>query len=363
MSICIQCDRCGRSHEVADDRAGQTGRCSCGNLLPIPEKPAICVECQNCGATSEPGATRCAQCNGPLSSDEAFAKAPDCSAADTAAAEDAPSTVSINCGQCKQDFDVQAQSLVSTTSADDTKPNCPKCNKPCTSVQPKEIGCPFCRRAFWMDGHLFDSRVECPHCRKELRIPAADNMARAAEEFKWEIIPAAGGEPRVLTGVNRIAQAICAGQLHPNDTCREHEFAPPRPLREACDEHFALHILYDPKAAYIKRAGEIGGIALLIMYLVAHVVGGIISMGGTYILAAVFGIAAVLLTPTVIGLFIVYIIAKACGIPLLGAYLGVLIIAIIGVIFYFIGVGIGRGVMALLVRPLKLERKRAVNWG
>ncbi len=36
MAIRIQCSSCGRAYEVSDDRAGQTGRCSCGNLTPIP---------------------------------------------------------------------------------------------------------------------------------------------------------------------------------------------------------------------------------------------------------------------------------------------------------------------------------------
>jgi len=40
MSIRVTCDRCGTSFLVADDRAGQVGKCTCGNLIKVPAAPA-----------------------------------------------------------------------------------------------------------------------------------------------------------------------------------------------------------------------------------------------------------------------------------------------------------------------------------
>ena len=38
----ITCSECGATYEVPDDRAGQTGKCRCGNLIPVQsaETPA-----------------------------------------------------------------------------------------------------------------------------------------------------------------------------------------------------------------------------------------------------------------------------------------------------------------------------------
>jgi hypothetical protein len=36
MAIKIKCPKCGTEYNVRDERAGQTGRCKCGNLISIP---------------------------------------------------------------------------------------------------------------------------------------------------------------------------------------------------------------------------------------------------------------------------------------------------------------------------------------
>jgi hypothetical protein len=37
MSIRITCEKCDASYDVQDERAGQVGRCKCGNLIRVPE--------------------------------------------------------------------------------------------------------------------------------------------------------------------------------------------------------------------------------------------------------------------------------------------------------------------------------------
>jgi hypothetical protein len=58
----------------------------------------------------------------------------------------------------------------------------------------------------------------------------------------------------------------------------------------------------------------------------------------------------------------VYVIARACGIPLLGAYIGVLLIGLTAGLAYLIGMGIGRGVTWVFAKATGVEAKRAVNW-
>jgi len=43
MAIKIKCPECGTEYNVRDERAGQTGRCRCGNLISIPSEEAPCM--------------------------------------------------------------------------------------------------------------------------------------------------------------------------------------------------------------------------------------------------------------------------------------------------------------------------------
>ena len=38
MAIKMKCPKCGTEYNVRDERAGQTGRCKCGNLISIPSE-------------------------------------------------------------------------------------------------------------------------------------------------------------------------------------------------------------------------------------------------------------------------------------------------------------------------------------
>lgn len=273
--------------------------------------------------------------------------------------------VSVSCGKCKKDFtESNLGSLISKLSAVEIKPKCPTCKKNCTVVS-REIGCPSCKRSFWAFTGLNGHKLDCPNCSAEITLPTDEEWTKLKEEasqFNWKVVSADSGEEANAHGLEDIATRIKSGKFRPDDICAAHSLAPWRKMRDACDEHFELRKLYDPLGAYTRRAGNIVGITFCILYLVGHVIVGLMTMGGTYLLAAIFGILAVVLTPTIIGLGIMMVIARACGIPLLGAYIGVLLIGLTAALAYLIGMGIGHGATWVFAKATGVEGRRTVNW-
>jgi hypothetical protein len=272
--------------------------------------------------------------------------------------------VSLTCSNCKHQFvHTDMQSLVAPKA--EIAPTCPKCSKPFT-VASREIGCPGCQQSFWVAVTIMGNGVKCPHCQTTLPLPTEDQwkeLEKSASGFRWTIVSSATGKTLSFDNLDSIGAAIAKGDAGKDDECTVHKFAPKKKFRELCDKHFALRKLYDPVGAWVERIGDITGTSLVILYILAHIIGGVSAMGGTYILAAIFGILAIVLTPTIIGLFIVYVIAKACNIPLLGAYFGVLLAGLIGVGVFFLGRGVGRLAMRIIAKVTALERKRVVVWG
>ena len=70
MAIEVTCPACGRQFELADELAGKSGRCKCGEALQVPQEPARpatddTVECRHCGMRSRSGAV-CEWCRQPF---------------------------------------------------------------------------------------------------------------------------------------------------------------------------------------------------------------------------------------------------------------------------------------------------------
>jgi hypothetical protein len=165
----------------------------------------------------------------------------------------------------------------------------------------------------------------------------------------------------VLTDLQQVGRAMKDGKLRGTDLCMQHEFAPPRELADICREHFSLRRLCDPVGAYASLAASAGGILLAVLYVIGWFV-GLAGAGQKFLLMGVFGILGVALTPTVIGLFVVYLIAGACGVPLLWAYLGTLAAALVGVVIFFVGRAIGYGVGVVAGKLIRLQERRLVRW-
>jgi hypothetical protein len=273
--------------------------------------------------------------------------------------------VSVSCRNCKKDFtESNLGSLISKSSAVDIKPKCPTCKKDCTVVS-REIGCPSCKRNFWAFTGLNGRKVDCPNCSAEITLPTAEEWAKLkndGSQFKWNLVSADSGEEANAHGLEDMVTRITSGRCRPDDICAAHSLAPWRKMRDACDEHFELRKLYDPLGVYTHRAGNIVGVTFGILYLVGNVIGGLMTMGGTYLLVAIFGILGVVLTPTIIGLVIVYFIARVCGISLLWAYIGVVLTVLGACLAYLIGMGIGRGATWVFAKATGIEGRRTVNW-
>jgi hypothetical protein len=171
------------------------------------------------------------------------------------------------------------------------------------------------------------------------------------------------GEEWKAGGIDDIAARMARGAVKAGDLCAPHVLAPWREMRKACDGHFALRKLYDPVGAYSVQVGLIVGGTLAGLFLIAHFIVGVMTMGGTYLLAALFGVLAIALTPTVVGLIVLIVVARACGIPLLGAVLGVGLVLLTAVIMFFIGMGIGYGITWVIATLAGAHKRRAVSWG
>jgi DNA-directed RNA polymerase subunit M/transcription elongation factor TFIIS len=275
--------------------------------------------------------------------------------------------VTVPCSSCKQEYTVSNyDSLITDTSTDDMmemKTTCPICHVEHTIVA-RDLGCPACRKNYrvyiGLDGH----GIDCPHCGALISLPTEAERSdfAAGKDYEWRVVPTGNEEEITSNGLSDVVARITDGTFGPNDDCAVHESAPWRKLRDVCDEYFDVRKLYDPVGASSERAGNIIGVTLCVLYLVAHVVYGAMVMGSAYIVAAVCGILAVVLTPTIIGLIIVYVVAKAFGIPLLGAYIGVILVALTAALVFWIGCGVGRGVMGMIARATDLEAKRVVMW-
>ncbi len=255
--------------------------------------------------------------------------------------------------------------LISASSPEDIKPICPHCQAECR-VESREFGCPACHASFWAYDGLLGHGITCPHCGSELELPSEEKWKKLAEaahnQVHWLVRPAESEGEMVEVGEEDLVTLIRNGRVGPDTACVLHEFAPPIPLREACDEHVALRRLYDPVGVWMRRGGEVFGALFCALYVVGHVVGGLMIMGTQYLLVALFGVLAVALTPTVVGLFIVYVIARGMGIPLLGAYVGVLLVVLSAGLVFFLGSFAGKGLAWLAAKVAGVERRRVVGW-
>jgi hypothetical protein len=216
--------------------------------------------------------------------------------------------VSVGCNLCKHEFtQLDLQSLLSASSKDGIAPDCPSCGKK-LKLRTQQIGCPSCRASLWIAQQLLGRAPACPHCEAQVQLPSAEEwkeLEKQATKCEWTVVSSHSGATLSLSGEDAIAEAIVKGQVAGDDACVVHQFAPTAKPREACDRHFGLRRLYDPVGAWVGRAGKTVGTIFVILYLLAHVIGGLASMGTAYVLAAIFGVLAVVLTPTIIGLFIV----------------------------------------------------------
>lgn len=271
----------------------------------------------------------------------------------------------IYCKKCDKDFPVESiDSFVSLESKDEMSWKCSGCKK--EYKDKLELGCPSCLKNFWILSGLLGNDIECPHCKTRLVLPTRNNWEdenkQLEEGFKLTVSPSSGGPELHYIGRDKITDAITNNKVKGIDICYSFKFSPIRTLKEVCDEHFSLRKLYDPVGAYSSQVGVIIGFIFLAIYLIGWLIGGIIKLGSPFLLYALFGILAVVLTPTVIGLFIVYLIASSVGVPLLGAYLGVLFVVISAAAAFGIGYGLGYGIMRLISKIIKLENKRVVDW-
>jgi len=268
--------------------------------------------------------------------------------------------VSLTCGNCKHKFiHTNLQSLVAPKP--EITPACPKCTKPFT-VASREIGCPSCHKSLWVSLSIMGNRVTCLHCRAELPLPTEDQWKELVLSVRWTIFSSATGNVLNFDNLESLGAAIAKAEATKDDEYTMHRFTPKKKLRYLCDQHFALRKLYDPVGAWVERVGKITGISFVALYVLATIINGLVAMGGTFLLAVIFGIFAIVLTPTGIGLFIVYVIARACNIPLLWSYFGVLLGCIIGVGVFFLGRGIGVLTMHIIAKLTALENKRVVTW-
>ena len=359
MTVTFPCPGCGKTLRVREEMAGRRGKCpKCGAVFGIPaEGPA---------PVPTSGADGRASGDVPDARPRPVADVPAPTAPTGAPARVVPDvTVTVPCGPCKKDYTLPASTCVLTVQPTDrTKPACPTCKK-ASPLPFNPLGCPSCWGKLWVLSSLMGRTIACPHCRSRLELPSSkrhEELVGTSGLFHWSVRRAVGGDVLRFDGLESLVAAMKAGKVGPVDTCVQHEFGVPGTLRETCKRHPALRKLYDPVGVYCSSAAIGTGVAFAAIYLVAWFVGGLIQWGGAFLLFALFGVLGAALTPTFIGLLIVYIIARACGIPLLGAYLGVLLVALTTVVAFGIGAGLAYGVTRVIAGLTGLHRRRVVAW-
>ena len=275
------------------------------------------------------------------------------------------STNTLYCSKCEKDYPIESLgSFISKEPKNVKSWQCSTCNK--DNKINEELGCPHCLKNFWILSGIFGNTIECPHCKTKLELPDRttwdEKYRQSKHKFMLTVVPSSSESEIHYNDRNKIAEDMSNNKIRGTDKCYTYKFAPVRKFLKICSKNFSLRKLYDPVGAYSNRVGKILGYIFVVIYLTGVIIGGILKMGSPFLLYALFGILGVALTITVIGLFIVYLIVRAVGISLLGAYLGVLLVAIASFISFGIGYGLGYGITWLLLKISKLEKKRAVNW-
>jgi uncharacterized protein YbaR (Trm112 family) len=267
----------------------------------------------------------------------------------------------IYCKKCDKYFPIERlESFISVESKDEISWKCSTCKE--EHKDKLELGCTFCRKNFWILSGLLGNNIECPHCKTKLQLPSSTNWDeennKLKEGFKLTVFPSSGDSAIYYSNLNDLADDITNNKVKGSDLCNTFEYSPIRSLKEVCNRHFSLRKLYDPIGAYSPKVGKIVGSIFLVIYLTVWLIGGIMKLGTPFLLYALFGILAVGLTPTVIGVFIVYFIARSVGVHLIYPYLGVLLVGFTSAASFGIGYGLGYGVMRLLSKIIRLKNTR-----
>jgi len=340
--IQYKCPSCGEEIESPDSLMGLEEKCpGCGAAVAVPSPEAANPTAPPAPPPSDVELIELAETAGP------------------------GATVAMYCKKCKKDFDVSvSQCVLAVEPKADEHPKCPACQTPGVSFFPG-FGCSHCWKPFFAPWSVLGKTVRCPHCGARLDLPAEDKfkeLVTQGNQHKWSVKRATDGAIIRFRGMEDLVAAMNSGKVLPGDSCMEHALAVPRDLKRSCDERLELRKLYDPVAAYTRKGGIVTGVVLAVAYIVSVPIYGVMQNGGAFLLWLAFGLAGVVLTPTVIGLFIVYFVATACGVSLVGAYLGVLLGMLICFGVFLVGVGLGCGAVRVLGATLGL-RKRAMQWG
>lgn len=206
--------------------------------------------------------------------------------------------------------------------------------------------------------------MPCPHCTSLLKIPGTTGLERLqlkTDQFEWVVRRRRSDTDIQLSGLQELSEAINTGRVAGKDLCMVHRLAPPEVLKEACDRHYDIRRLYDPIGAYSARAFGVSVFTLGVLYALSSIVWAIVQGWGLFLL---FGLLGIILTPTIVGLIIVYFIAAFCGVPLLPAYFGVLLglilLALVSVIVGLLGGGIVYVLVWLMLKVLGVGKKPMV---
>ena len=220
--------------------------------------------------------------------------------------------------------------------------------------------CPACNK------EIDELAIECPECEKQLEI------------LCWEIEKESGEKVLFFgkTVEESIREHLLSGKLKLSNHCRQYIKILKRmeegkeyyglkkemkwkTIRAYANSVFSLQVLYSPVKACGKRTAFITWAVIGIVAAIGWNIAALLSFGANPIVAILWSMILLLLTPTVIGLAIgSFVVSKFYSLPPFGMAFRTLFAIVIGVLIgaavgwtvgYLIGVSIGAVKKKILV--------------
>jgi hypothetical protein len=220
--------------------------------------------------------------------------------------------------------------------------------------------CPACKK------QIDEKATQCPECKKQLEI------------LYWEIEQTTGEKVLYQDGEAKtsIRDQLLSGQMKLTDRCRQYLHALKsvedgidnysvkndlgwKTLRDYADKVFDLQVLYNPAMAYGKSTAQTTWVIVGFLVAIGWNADILIAAGANLIVAIVFSLVLLLLTPTVLGLGIAsFILAGMYQLPAMGMAIRTFFAILIGAL---VGAAVGWTFGFAIGALIGLTKKKALS--
>ena len=193
----VNCEQCGRTFEVPDERAGEAVDCpGCNASVSVPSEAGIRIKWGDVKPNKGPGSTSLSLSKPESPKAEQSSEAPP---PEAESQPEEPDVIQVNCPSCDQHLEVPVE--LSGTVID-----CPSCGgKVPISAEPPvsqsapdiKVKCPSCEQHLAVPKELGGQTIDCPSCGSNIAVPSEAEDAEREEEYDPFRSNAEAGVPRV----------------------------------------------------------------------------------------------------------------------------------------------------------------------